>query len=310
MKKLERLVYALVAAVEMPAVAGLRLENRFPPLFILGAPRSGTTVVYLHVMNSFEFAYFPNLAKAHPKACVLYSLWGRLAHAYEPTYTSSYGNVDGPMAPTDGWDIFHRWFPRYDHTRPIRQSGLYELRNIVRLLELVFGAPFANKNNSNSLRIAHLSALFPNAIFLHVRRDPVDASVSLLEARIRHGVPLGEWWSASPPQFLGRRFSDQLEQAVHQVWGIDRYIRDSLDRIPPERRHSIAYEAFCADPGALERQIERSYARMDVTLRRRPGAGSAWLRPRSRPREAELEARIHRIIERLESGSAGGRVHA
>lgn len=302
MSTVGRGVLSVVSLVEPPLVRLLRLENRLPPLFVVGAPRSGTTAVYLHLLGRFRMGYFPNLAKRHPRACVSALLWGRaFGRRHRPTYAHEYGDVAGDMAPSDGWDVFHRWFPRYDHDRPVREGRLHELRTVVRLYEILFDAPFCNKNNSNSLRIPHLARLFPDALFVHVRRDPVATVLSLVEARARHGVGPGEWWSASPPRFLGRRFTDPVEQAVFQTWGVERHLRDSLDDLPAERWTGVDYERVSRDATALEDWVRDRYTAHGIRLDLRETPPAGELRPsRVRGGKPELVSRVEKLLVRLD----------
>lgn len=303
-----RMGWAVAGAVESRLVTLLRLENRYPPLFVVGAPRSGTTALYLHLLNRWEMGYFPNVARAHPRAPVLAARLARRAgHRYDPTYAHRYGRVEGPLAPSDGWEIFHRWFPRYDHRLPVDEARLHALRTTVRLYERIFRAPFSSKNNSNSVRVPHLARLFPDALFVAVHREPVATVRSLLEARERHGVSLGEWWSCSPPQFLGRSFSDPLEQAVHQTWGVERFLRASLEALPAERWRRVAFEEVCRDPAGLEAWVEARYEAAGVRLRRRAaGARGALRAPEPREPDPELARRVETWIRRLEAEEGRG----
>ncbi|MEJ2216101.1 MAG: sulfotransferase [Gemmatimonadota bacterium] len=277
----------VLGAVETMGVRALPLRNRYPPLFVVGVPRSGTTVVFQHLLNHSHFAYFPNRTRGHPWSCITRTAWGRLVDRYEPSYESRFGIVDGGMAPSDGWEIFHRWFPRYELDRPVDEVRLRELKTLVRALELLYGAPFANKNNANSVRIGHLRTLFPEALFLHVTRDRLDTACSLLDARRRHGVGLGEWWSAAPPQFLHRRFRDDVEQTMAQVLGVDAAIREALADAG-DQRIECAYETFCGDPGDVVGAVTAAYAARGVKLRPRDPMPVPSLAPRRREAPPEL----------------------
>lgn len=277
----------LLGAVESAAVRMVPLRNRYPPLFVVGVPRSGTTPVFQHLLNQRRFAYFPNRTRGHAYTCVTRTAWGRLVDRYEPSYDSRFGIVEGGMGPSDGWEIFHRWFPRYDLDRPVGEGRLRELKTLVRALELLYGAPFANKNNANSVRIEHLRALFPEALFVHVMRDRLDTACSLLDARRRHGVGLGEWWSAAPPQFLHRRFRDDVEQTMAQVLGVEAAIREALADAG-DGRIECAYEAFCTDPDGVVEAVTAAYAARGVALRARAGAPAPALAPQRREAPPEL----------------------
>lgn len=307
-RTLRTMAWACASALETSAVGILRLRHRWPPLFIVGAPRSGTTAVYLHLLNRFRFAYFPNVAKRYPNACVTAAALGRILYHYEPTYRSRYGIVDGPIAPSDGWDIFHRWFPRYEIDRPVLENRLYALANVVRLFEMLFGAPFANKNNSNSIRIRHLRRTFPDALFIHVRRDVADTVASLIEARAAHGVPLNQWWGVPPPQFLRCTFGCEIEQAVAQVLGVRECVAQSFARIEERRRHVIAYEDFCREASPLETWVSSIYARDGVALGRADCHAPVDLTPseRSGITDRAFRDRVASIVARLERQTGWG----
>lgn len=268
------MIYRLASKLEGMVVRRLRLDNRFPPLFIVGVPRSGTTAVLLHLFNRFRFSYFPNISRRYHRAPVCATLWGRLAHNYTPTYSNRFGEVEGPMAPSDGWEIFFRWFPRYDLSQPVNTSRLFQLKNLVRFMEMLLGAPFINKNNSNPVRIPQLADLFPDALFVHVERDIFETVMSNLEARKRHGVELDKWWSCAPPTFYDRRFDSELEQVVTQVWDVNRFILRSLETIDSRRWVRLSYREFCRQPDQLLQWVENAYKDLGFPLADRVGFGN------------------------------------
>lgn len=243
-------------------------DNRFPPLFIVGAPRCGTTVVSLHLVNTFEFSYFPNVSKQNPQCPLIAAALASLIWDYIPTTESSYGIVDGPMAPSDGWQIFHRWFPRYDHSEPGNTESLDDLRRMVAFLEILMGGPFLNKNNNNSTRIRELNQLFPRSLFIHVRRNLRDAIASLIRARKDHDVPPNGWWSVAPPQCHDTAPADTVKRSVLQVCEVDDYIRSSLQEIPESRFAEVHYESFCEHPSRIEGWVEKTYKDYGVELAR------------------------------------------
>lgn len=308
MKLLREAIDRSWGGLETVVVRLLRLENRFPPLFIVGAPRSGTTVVYQHVVHRFRTAYFPNLSRRFPRACVSAAGVVRLSGESPPTHESRFGEVEGAGAPSDGWEVFHRWFPRYDYSVPIREARLHELRTIVRLLERVYEAPFVNKNNSNSVRIRTLRRLFPDALLMHVRRDLAATVDSILRGRRANRIPRDEWWGAPPPQFLDSTFDDELERVVAQVWGVRQRIRSDLEEIPEGQRTTVSYEGFCADPAGTTAWVREAYERHGVSLvEKNRGLPSGFrVREGERARDPAFRRRVEVIVERLEAGVRGG----
>lgn len=194
---------------------------------------------------------------------------GRIFFKYKPTLSSNFGVTKGAMAPSDGWRIFHRWFPR-NGTRTLRQTPrLYELKNIVRIHEILFSAPFINKNNANSVRIRELFGLFPDAIFIHVHRNPEQTAFSLLDARRKHKIPINYWWGPPPPELADSDFDSEEIQVVQQIVGLEKHIEASLASIPKDQKISVAYEDFCQNPGKLCELIESRYMHFGQSLGKR-----------------------------------------
>lgn len=306
MASIDALISPVASLIEPALLRLFRGPNRFPPLFVVGAPRSGTTVVIQHIINSLEFGYFPNLAKWHPRACITFGYLARRRYAYESSYDSAYGVIEGPMAPSDGWDILHRWFPRYQPDRKVDERRLTELRTIVRAYEKIFDAPFANKNNANSLRIPYLRRVFPASYFVYVRRDLCDAALSVMKSREAHNVPPDEWWGIAPPRFHDRAFASELERAVYQTVDVERYIEGALAEHPSSRVYTVAYEDFCEAPDDLIAWIDSAYRSEGVTLGRRERHPPVRFRRSTLPEEERraLEAQIAGIVEQLQRESS------
>ena len=271
---------------ERPILLGFRLENVRPPLFIVGTPRSGTTIVYLHLTNQFHFAYFSNISRRMSFFSVPGALLGRAFFRRKSSLENDFGVTRGAMAPSDGWRIFHRWFPR-NGTLPIeKMPRLYELKNIVRIYEKLFDAPFINKNNANSVRIRELSELFPDALFIHVHRDPMQSALSLLDARQKHRVHADEGWGPPPPDLKNSRFPSEESLVAQQVVGLQRHIEDSLSVIPDLQRISISYEDFCRAPAQLCKLVEERYRKFGHEL-------VAW--PNDLPGSYEIRSKAARF---------------
>ena len=295
------MIYRLAILLERFILEHTRLENRYPPLFVVGVPRSGTTALLLHLFNRFQFSCFPNISRRYHQAPISAACWGRMVHRYNPTYGSDYGEVAGPMAPSDGWEIFFRWFPRYDLSQPVDKERLVQLKSMVRLLEKIYGAPFINKNNSNPVRISELAELFPDALFVHVERDLFETVASNVEAREKHGIPLNKWWSVAPPRYFDHRFETQLEQVVTMVWDVNRYIGECLEKVPPQKRIRISYADFCRQPDQLLDWVSVAYTRLGFNLKDRKGSEGLQREILYRQRDIppDLKKEMERILDKL-----------
>lgn len=259
--------------------------------------------MYLLLTNSFRMSFIPQFAREHPDATVTAATFARARFGYTPTFRNEHGHVlGGPGAPSDGWEVFHRWFPRYDLSEPVQTERLHELRTIVRCLETIYRGPFVNKNNNHGPRVAYLAELFPDALFINVERDLYATVRSLLEARKANEVAADEWWSTAPPNLWSRSFSHELERCVATVWDTNRYLREQLGQLEETRCIHVSYERTMQRPVELVDQVAGWYRSRGVDLRRRPGRarGEPSLAASSREVDAGWQRDVDELVARLE----------
>lgn len=274
---------------------------RFPPTFLVGAPRTGTTVMALHVLNALELAYIPNASRRFHRTALVRCARARRQGSWDASYENCFGHAEGELAPSDGWELFNRALGSYRHATAADAAQASGLRGLVAGFERCFEAPFFVKNTANSTRVEALAELFPGALFVHVTRAYPDAARSLLEARRKFGIALGAWWGAAPSQFLERKFENEVEQVALTLGGIDAYLREQLPRVASGRFLEVRYESFCERPGLLLEWIEGQYTRLNVPLRHRDGAGlqqSFQTRRAPEPERTELAVAIERVLAR------------
>ncbi len=270
-----------LSALERRSVDRLRLVPRRPPLLVVGPPRCGTTALFLSLVNAWHLSFVPNVSKRHPRAPFAYGALGAWLHPYRPTLSNRYGVVDQPMGPSDAWDLFLRWMPNdYVGAAPDPRA-VRELRTLARLFEWLGGGPLCVRNNVNSLRVAALDAVFPDAVWVGITRDWREAALSLADAYRDHATPADAWWSAGPPDVDPAALAGPLEKAVFQILGVEAILRRDLLRLPAERRLLVRYEDFCADPEAVLAWVRAAYARRGVSLVPRAGAAGSLRARRS-----------------------------
>ncbi len=281
----------MIGALARCEEAVLRLAGDtppYPPIFVLGAPRSGTTALFLTFVNSYHLSYFPNLSDYAPRLPVTAAAAGWLLTRYRPTFRQRFGVVNQPLGPSDGWNIFHRWFDR-DYEESIDPDRFTHLQRLVTTFEHLFRAPFCVRHNLSSIRIRHLLKLFPRAVFPAIFRDFREAAVSLAEAYRVHEVSTDRWWSAGPPDCNFLDFETPLEKAVYQVLGVEAIMRRDLQRIPDDRSLLLSYRSFCREPGAVRNWAEEVFLRSNTPLRKRDGYDGV---PRHICRSSRLAERV------------------
>lgn len=235
--------------------SGTTLPHR--PIFILGAPRCGSTLLYQTMATVFEVGYLSN---AH---CILHGAPWLVERLLDPTddyrstsYRSRYGSVRGMSAPSECGNFWYRFFPRDpqyappDRCDPEKLNGL---RTALRALGKAAGKPVLIKNLVNVLRLEAIMQSLPESLFIVLHRDEVDTAHSILESRKQRLGSYEAWFSLKPPQIESLRGAPVVRQVAEQIRTTYRLIGEAEPQGGGPFHH-LAYEDFCSDPA---RELER-----------------------------------------------------
>lgn len=243
---------AVLAPFERHLIGGSS-ENCAPAVFIVGPPRSGTTLMYEMLVTRFRFAYFSNAAHRVYRTPSAGTWLARHAIiSWRGDYRSEYGKIDGWGAPCEGGWIWQRWWSegisksRADAPRlPIQL-----MRQTVGAIAGMLDAPFLSKNVMHSTQMVELDRIFPHCVFIEIQRNPEDCIRSILKLRRRtHGESgLQKWVSVKPSGWMRFRNAAPTRQAAAQVFGVHDDIQHDAERIGIGRRHVVKYERLCERP--------------------------------------------------------------
>jgi hypothetical protein len=178
-------------ALLRPWIERIRIDR---PVFIVGPYRSGTTILGEIIASHPAVGFFWYLTNVFNRAPVLSYHTTRLFHKVGLLDRDPIAPVHNPAIPAQSLSPFECetvWLPTgrslWDQTCPDMTlgAGFSDPAFERRLIRLIRGHLFAsqtsrflNKNPVNSLRVAYLHKLFPDARFINIVRDPLETVIS------------------------------------------------------------------------------------------------------------------------------------
>jgi hypothetical protein len=245
-----------LAGIEKIYLANTKDSCKYPPIFIIGVPRTGTTLLYQSLIKKFKFSYIPNISNYLFKVPVSAAKIGKIFFPkYDITFQSSYGNIKGLMASSEAGSVWNRWFLKdnkrvsdFSIKEKLDKDEKKYIYSTVKGFESIFNLPFLNKNTFHSVRIALLSGIFPKALFIQMRRNPVNVAISILHGRRENNKDISKWWSVTPKEINNLKEKNYLDQVVGQIYYIEKNIQESIDRVGKDKLLQINYENLCEDP--------------------------------------------------------------
>lgn len=236
--------------------------RKYPPLFIIGCPRSGTTLLYKVLTERYKFSFFSNYTARFYKVpiCGTYLQKSLGITVSKGNYNFNFGTTHGPGAPNESGEFWYRWFPGGLHVyvppNITPQSVLKELRQEIGAISYITRSPMLFKNLYNSMRIAPILEAIPEARFIVCRRDNVENAISILKARIQSFNRKDAWWSVPPKEVDELLSKGHEEQVAGQVYHIYRQIKEDKKRFGEDKFLETRYEDFCRDVHGTLHKIE------------------------------------------------------
>ncbi len=201
------------------------------PIFVIGCSRAGTTVLYKTLSAS------PELGSLNRET---HDFW-----------------VDLHPLVQKNWDT---------HALTEKDADATDRRAVSRYFHAMTGhRRWIDKNNQNGLCVPYLHALFPEAIFVYIKRSPGDNINSLIEGWGKEGK-FSTWSDALPESvavddgrytrwcfFLADGWRRYLHSPVEEVAAFQyRAMNDAIlaakNEIPPTQWVEVFYEDLVRDP--------------------------------------------------------------
>ena len=239
-------------------------------LFILGAPRSGTTLLFQSITHALAVSFPNHIAALFPTA-PSFGLWLGEAISRRRPHRSfqsvhGYSTGDGLRGPNE-WEQFIR-YRVWDAvtTRHGTADAIDVLQKVATVSSLRTQMPLCVKNLNAVLRLEALSHAFPQSKFLAIERDDEEVVRSILKAKRREKKPANVPWYISPPELIGVDFACEEDLTIAQVNAIMNRISQAELELPPTRIMRTQYCDLCENPHSVVSEI-RDWLDWDIESR-------------------------------------------
>lgn len=236
-------------------------ESGPQPLFIIGAPRSGTTLTYQTIVQYFDVAYFNN---TYNYLYGIPNIVGRLCQPFinhpDSNFESNYGHIKGFFSPGEPANFWFRWFPRDGENGHYLSADGIEVNDFDKMKEIIYSLislhkkPIVFKNVYHTMTVGVLAKVFPQARFIRVKRDILANIQSMLKGRQK--ISPDDWWSVKPPGYRSLQEKPVWEQVTTQIYIAEYYARKNLETYAQGRYLEINYSDLCNSPLSFLNTLE------------------------------------------------------
>lgn len=285
------------------------LPERLPTLHVVGAPRSGTTLLYQVIASGLDVGYVNNLIAAFwlaPVAGVRLSRKLGLAGDPASSFDSSFGRTEGVAEPHEFgyfWN-HHLGYPDLAERDPGHGEAIDwpRLRRVLVNMAEAEGRPLAFKPMLLVWHIEEMLRHMPRSCFVWIRREQRDTALSILRMR-RSLLGSDEGWASLRPRGVPAGLPP-WEQVAAQVVMLERVLERAAARLGPEHLLRVRYERLCADPAGVLGDVRALMGGKGLAPARRPGAIPPFEKRRSEAVDAELGARVDEALARYAEAPA------
>ncbi|MBN1462431.1 MAG: sulfotransferase [Paludibacteraceae bacterium] len=216
-------------------------QKKATPIFIVGAPRSGTTLIFQQMIRQLQLVYISNLMALFPNQMLkIFNITASKIINYSEMKESMFGYISGVNSPNEAGKIFTFWFEKVPAEHKIEL-----IRNTINYLYSKHEAPLVTKNVRNSSRLKNILKVFPHVKIVYIKRDTRMNAQSIILARRELGDEK-RWFGVKPIGYEKVLKKDIFYQAVWQVFETEKMIENFIKN-NNTNYYALSYEDFCKD---------------------------------------------------------------
>lgn len=263
------------------------------PAFIIGPPRSGSTILYQTLSNQLDLLYIDNLTNLS-RQNLYFGFWlSNLIYNSKPhqSFSSNFGKTEKLHDPSESGQFWRQWIIHgedYISKGEIQVKDLEQMHNMLYAVINKYQKDLLIKNLYFSQRLNLIKEIAPESKIIIIRRDTFFNAQSLLLAKRKNNYG-NTMWSTRPRNFRDLEKMDDPEQVVKQIYYIEDQISKDIGMFPKNQILEVHYEHFINHP---EDTIESVRTFIGPEVKYREGAMLPNLKPSEKVKvdlkEAEL----------------------
>jgi len=238
-----------------------RIDNS--PIIIIGAERSGTTLLYSILSNHKDLYWFSRIDDLLPSFPVLCSYFRRFFLKDKKTIAikGRIGRSKGIFSPTEClnyWLKIFKWGNEKDYlikddVFSEKDLGISEreaiLEDFILRMKILRKKRLLLKQPGFSLKIKYFNRLLPEAKFIHIVREPVANIISYVKAK---DLSNQKFWGTKIPQWKEYLDCSNVEQSILQLSTISNIITNDINQISNKERRCllVSYEDLISNTDA------------------------------------------------------------
>jgi len=237
---------------------------KHPFLFVIGAPRSGTTLLTQLIANSFDISYINNLIARFYLAPLHGIRFSNtvLGDVRGSNFISDYARTNR-LNEIHEFGYFWRYWLNKNTFDDITYSKEKEneidwkgMKKVLTSLQHETNRPFVFKNIYGSYHMQKFIEILKNVVFIYIERDRLDTAVSILNARNKYNTDLNVWWSYQPLEYEQIKNSDYWTQISGQIYYLQKFYLKEMSQLPEKNYLKVSYKQMCENPHSVIEKIK------------------------------------------------------
>lgn len=244
------------------------------PIIFFGTGRSGTTLISEIIFRHSDLAYPSNYHEKFPK----YAAVGLFKHLFINDFWKFYGRKYQKglntvsrynaykFIPSEAWNMWRFLLsPKYDFSRDVLYNKEIDIEYKIKVLN--YFSNLVSWQNGNRLafkitgppRMKFLSSIFPDAFFIHIKRNPVPTISSFLNIPFWKSRGIDKlWWhfdlNDEEKNIVNNSLHDPVWMTSFQISQILKIFKEEREIVKPNY-FELVYEEFLQNPSDSIKQI-------------------------------------------------------